>query len=66
MEVEIKLWEIRKDKNVSLRDLEERTGIGRSTLNRIENGQSSPTLQEIGMIAEGLNVNPNELFKFIL
>ena len=66
MKIEIKLWEIRKDQNVSLRDLEEKTGIGRSTLNRIENGQASPTLQEIGMIAEGLGVNPNELFNFIL
>lgn len=66
MKIEIKLWEIRKDKNISLRDLEKKTGIGRSTLNRIENGQTSPTLEEIGMIAESLGVHPNELFNYIL
>lgn len=66
MEVEIKLWEIRKDKNVSLRELEEKTSIGHSTLNRIENGQTSPTLDELGKIAEALSINPNELFNFIL
>ena len=66
MKVEIKLWEIRKNKNVSLRELEKKTGIGHSTLNRIENGQTSPTLDELGKIADALCIDPNDLFNFIL
>jgi transcriptional regulator with XRE-family HTH domain len=45
-----------------LKQLEELTGIGKTTLNNIENGLVSPTLYQLETIARALNVRITDLF----
>lgn len=59
----IKLWEIRSKNNITLRDLEKKTGIPKSTLNDIENGKSSPTIQILEQIAKSVGCKINDLFE---
>ena len=42
--MEILTWQARTKRGLTLRKLEELTGISRTTLNDIENGKVSPTL----------------------
>lgn len=44
--IEILIWERRQERGMTLRQLEERSGISRSTLQRLESGQQSPTLDQ--------------------
>ena len=60
--IEIKLWEIRMDKKMTLRDVALSTGLGKSTLNYIENEKISPTLAELEKIAMGIGCRITELF----
>lgn len=60
--MEIKTWEARTSKNITLIELSKKTGIGKSTLNNIENGKTSPTLFQLEMIAIALGVKINDLF----
>lgn len=50
-------------KNLSLVNVAEMTGVSKSTLSRIENGQVSPTLDTLEKIAKGINVSITELFE---
>lgn len=58
----VHLWKIRYEKGITLKQLEEMTGLGKTTLNNIENGKSSPTLRELDIICESLNITYKELF----
>lgn len=60
--VEVKTWQERQKKGLTLRQLEELTGIGKTTLNNIENGLVSPTLNQIEAIARALGVNMSDLY----
>lgn len=55
--MQIKTWEARTAKNITLIELSKKTGIGKSTLNNIENGKTSPTLFQLEMIAIALGKN---------
>ena len=55
---------IRLNSNITLRQLEAMSGIGHSTISRIENEEISPTLYEIENIAHALKISPYELFDF--
>lgn len=60
----IHLREIRTDKNLSLRQLEEKSGINRSRLSKIERGILKPeniTVGTIQKLAKSLGVKCNEL-----
>lgn len=61
--MEVLTWQARNKKNLTLRQLEKMTGISRSTLNTIENGQTSPTLFQLETIAEALQVKISDLFE---
>lgn len=63
MEIEIYIAQMRSEKGVSLRTLEMRTSLKHSHINDIENGKSSPTLEEIVEIGKALKVDPYTLFK---
>ena len=54
--MEILTWQARTKRGLSLRQLEALTGISRTTLNNIENGLVSPTLQELETIARALDM----------
>lgn len=60
--MEILTWKARIEKNLTLKQLEALTGIGKTTLNNIENGLVSPTLYQLETIARALNVRITDLF----
>lgn len=60
--MEIRTWEARTAKNITLVQLSKMTGIGKSTLNNIENGKTSPTLFQLELIAIALGVKITDLF----
>ena len=49
--MEVLTWQARIKKNVTLKQLEQMTGISKTTLNTIENGLTSPTLRQLEAIA---------------
>ncbi|MDR0949279.1 MAG: helix-turn-helix domain-containing protein [Lachnospiraceae bacterium] len=57
------LWEVRTEKCFTLIELAKKTGIGKSTLNNIENGKVSPTLFQLELIAIALGVRITDLFE---
>ena len=59
----IKLWQIRNGKQITLKELEELTGIPKSTLNDIENGKVSPNLRTLEQIAKTTGYRINDLFE---
>lgn len=60
--IEILIWERRQERGMTLRQLEERSGISRSTLQRLESGQQSPTLDQLDWIADALHVSISQLY----
>mgnify|MGYP002650839039 FL=1 len=60
--MEVYTWQARINKNMTLKQLEAATGIGKTTLNNIENGLVSPTLVQLEAIARALDVTMIELF----
>lgn len=50
-------------KGVTLMELSKKSGIGKSTINNIENGKVSPTLFQLEMIAIALGVKITDLFE---
>lgn len=60
--MEILTWYARQKQNLSLQQLSELTGIGKSTLNRIENGQTSPTIAQLEVIAKVTGTRITDLF----
>lgn len=61
--MEILTWQARTKRGLTLRKLEELTGISRTTLNDIENGKVSPTLWESETIARALDMKISELYE---
>lgn len=61
--VRVTLWEKRTEKRLTLLKLAEKTGLGKSTLNNIENGKVSPTLKQLEAIAIALKVRITDLFE---
>ena len=52
------------EKRFTLMELAKKSGIGKSTLNNIENGKMSPTLFQLEMIAIAMGVKITDLFEF--
>lgn len=61
--MKILLWEMRTEKGLTLMELSKKSGIGKSTINNIENGKVSPTLFQLEMIAIALNAKITDLFE---
>lgn len=59
--MEILTWQARTERGLTLRQLEAATGIGKTTLNNIENGLVSPTLAELEAIARALDARISDL-----
>lgn len=60
--MEILTWHARQKQSLTLQQLSELTGIGKSTLNRIENGQTSPTISQLEAIAKVTGTRITDLF----
>lgn len=56
-----RLRELRKGKNLNLREVSELSGVSRSMLSKVETGRSSPTATTLGKICEGLGVSISQL-----
>lgn len=61
--MEILTWQARTEKNLTLKQLEALTGIGKTTLNNIENGLVSPTLRQLEAIASALDTTISKLYE---
>lgn len=61
--MDILTWQARTAKGLTLYQLQELTGISKTTLNNIENGKTSPTLNQLEAIACALNVRITDLFQ---
>jgi len=57
------LEKIRKDKNLSLRQLAAETGIDHAHIARMEGGEVNPTLVTIILLAEALDIDPCQLIR---
>ena len=55
-------WKARADNNVTLKQLEQMSGISKTCLNDIENGKHSPTLYQMEAIAKALEMKITDLF----
>jgi transcriptional regulator with XRE-family HTH domain len=64
MEVNVeRLRELRQEKVLSLRELEEKSGVSYNTIWRIEAGRQGAQPRTIRKLAEALAVNPKELIR---
>ncbi len=58
-----RLKELRREQVLSLRDLEERSGVSYNTIWRIEDGRQGAQPRTIRKLAEALGVKPAKLVK---
>jgi transcriptional regulator with XRE-family HTH domain len=64
MEVNVeRLRELRREQVLSLRELEERSGVSYNTIWRIEDGRQGAHPRTVRKLAEALGVQPSELIK---
>lgn len=61
--MKILVLEVRQNKNMTLVELAQKAGIGKTTINNIENGKVSPTLKEMEALAKELDVQIRDLFE---
>ena len=61
MRIEILVKELRKNNNLTLEQLAERTGVSKSHINDIENGLKEPGLSVLVRLAKALDVQVTEL-----
>jgi transcriptional regulator with XRE-family HTH domain len=64
MEVNVeRLKELRRERVLSLRELEEKSGVSYNTIWRLEDGRQGAHPQTIRKLAEALGVEPAELLQ---
>jgi transcriptional regulator with XRE-family HTH domain len=64
MEVNVeRLKQLRRERVLSLRELEERSGVSYSTIWRIEDGRQGAHPRTVRKLAEALGVQPSELIR---
>jgi transcriptional regulator with XRE-family HTH domain len=64
MEVNVeRLRELRRERVLSLRELEEKSGVSYNTIWRIEDGRQGAHPRTIRKLAEALAVDPKELIR---
>lgn len=62
-EIAEKIRNLRKEKNLTLKDLGEKTGLSISFLSQVENNSSSLAITSLKKIADALNVPITYFFK---
>lgn len=63
MRIEFLIKEIRKNKNISLKELSKKTGISKTHLNDIENNSKMPSILICIIIAKELKIQLTDLYK---
>lgn len=61
--MKILIYEVRTAKGMTLQELSQATGIGKTTLNNFENQATFPTLYQAELIAAALDTTITELFE---
>lgn len=61
--MKILIFETRANKRITLEKLAEISGISKSTIQRIETGAVSPTLDHLDKLAKALGVKVTDLFE---
>lgn len=61
--MKILLWDIRTRKKITLSKLAEKSGVSKSTIQRIESGETSPTISTLEKLAIALNVRISDLYE---
>lgn len=61
--MKVLLKEIREQRKISLKQLERKTNIVKSTLHRIETEKTSPNLIQLEKIAKGLKIRIGDLYE---
>lgn len=61
--MKILLGDIMYKRNLTARQVEIMTGVSKSTINRIVNGQISPTMDTMEQLAKGLNIKISDLYE---
>lgn len=61
MSIGDKLKKLRKENNLTLKELHNLTGISISFISDIENKRRNPSIENLKTLAKALNVSPNEL-----
>ncbi len=56
------VYEIRRIKNMTLRDLSIKSGISRTEINNIENNLKDPTIRTMCLLSLALDVSLQDLF----
>lgn len=64
VKVQYHIREIRSRRQISLRQLERMSGVGRSEINNIERGKKDATVVTICMLAEAMSLAPEELYSY--
>ncbi|MDV3053410.1 hypothetical protein NLV77_002353 [Staphylococcus ureilyticus] len=59
-----RLEEIRKSKGISITQLSVKSGISRTTIYKLEDQKTNPSLETIVKISSGLNEKPEKIFNF--
>lgn len=61
--MKILLSEIRRGRLITLKTLEKSSGISKSTIQRIETGAISPTMDKMEKLARAMNIRITDLFE---
>lgn len=61
-DIHLKIKELRQEKNLTLKDLSEQTGLSLSFLSQIERGASSLSITSLKKISDALNIHMNYFF----
>jgi len=65
MNIGQKLQKLRKERDLTLEDIQRRSGVGKATLSRIENDITAGTLKTHMKICEALSINLRDLYEGI-
>lgn len=61
--MELKIWELRHIKNLTVEELVELSGVSRATIYRLEGGKIPQALQELEDIAKALGCDIKDLLR---
>ena len=61
--MKILLSKIMYEKNLTVRQVSLMTGVSKSAISKIMNGQASPTLDTLERIAKGLKIHISDLYE---
>ncbi len=64
--IEYKLYELRTQKRLTLRELSLLSGVSKSMINNIENNIGNPTVMVMCQLATALDVKPSDLYTYIV